>query len=276
MSPEAILRGHRICSFVWVKKKKALLWGNGALQGQQRRTRLWSWWLFSRCIYLLNTIIRLYSLCYSGGNGSVIPHLGVSWTIHFFIVQIFLQYAVSGILVKMGSTKWKPNCRYFIKFPSKPYVQLDSDLEFTIIQYILYNTIHLYNTVHFTLKRSVKLWFTNMIGSGSCYRRQVACAYNWGSGLNIRIVQSRHQWWDARGQACVYLCAGREECVARRQNREAPVLSAAKTTRCSNLASNIYLLNPHSACAGHCAWCGTVSKWTPGTLLTQNLQSYLW
>ena len=52
------------------KKKEALLWGNGVMRSQQR-IRLWSWWLFSKCINLLNTTIWDYVLHFSGENGSM-------------------------------------------------------------------------------------------------------------------------------------------------------------------------------------------------------------
>ena len=166
-----------------------------------------------------------------------------------------------------------PNCWYFIKFLSKPYVQLDSDLEFTIIQYILYNTIHLYNTVHFTLKRSVKLWFTNhdrvwlllQTPGGMCLKLGIRTKHK---NNTIKVSLMGYQG----PSMCLSVCWKRRMCCQKTEQGSPFSKSAAKTARCSNLASNIYLLNPHSACAG----CGTVSKWTPGTLLTQNLQSYLW
>ena len=64
-----------------LKKKEALLWGNGAMQSQQR-IRLWSWWLFSKCTNL-NTIIWDYGLHWKWELNT--------WMIHFYIVQIFLQ-----------------------------------------------------------------------------------------------------------------------------------------------------------------------------------------
>lgn len=74
-----------------LKTKEALLWGNGAMQSQQR-IRLWSWQLFSKCINVLNTIIWDCGFHYSGENGNLIREWFISILYKFFFSLLSLAY----------------------------------------------------------------------------------------------------------------------------------------------------------------------------------------